>query len=190
MDIALLTSYKSMIAIIEERDGKYLPLIANPKNPDDLITEVINVNQWFSHWVKNQPKHIERIPVDGHWYMITITQPSSQTEFDMMTKHDLALTYFQRNKIEVYLAGLEQAGAWHIHYAVCSPAHLKNTKRDLAKLLQVQIIDVSKQVRNLRDFNGLCNYVLKRNYGEDITHKKNLIERLQYYEGKGWELRI
>lgn len=186
----LYVRYFELRDAIKAKGGKYLPLIDDPTTEDGLSLEVLNLNQWFYKWATNLPKHIERIPVDGHWYMITITQPSGESEFDIVQKHEKTMAYLERNKIAVYLAGLEKAGSWHVHYAVCSPVYLKNTKRDLQKLLGVPQIDVSKKVKTLKDFNGLCNYVLKRGYDSDGTHIRDLVTRLEYKDGIGWQKTI
>lgn len=185
----MVSMYESLKDLVISRGGTYVPLIVHVKTPDDIITELFNLNHYCSTFLRSVPKHIDKIPVDGNWYMVTVTQPSSETEPDIMLKHDQTMEYFEYNKITVYLAALEHAGAWHIHYAVCSSQYAKNIKRDLCKLLSVKVIDQSKKVRNLREFNGLCNYVLKRNYPDDKTHIRTLVERLEYKEGFGWDLK-
>lgn len=184
----LFERYKVLVKEVESRGGVYLPLIADPVLVEDIFTEVMNFNSWFLNWAKNIPKVIERVPVEGHWYMVTVTQPAVQSKEEMLAKHELCMAYFERNGIDVYLAGLEKSSIWHVHYALCSSSYFKNVKRDLCKLLGVKSIDVGKRVKHLREFQGMCNYVLKRGYDDDKTHVDNLVKKLDYVEGSGWKV--
>jgi len=137
-----------------------------------------------------QPESIENNSFpSGHWYMCTMTNKPNDSVSVCMERYKKGLSYFQQQKIQVYLASLEKSNIYHIHFAIRSRAYLKNEGRDLSKLCGV-IVKFERRVNSLKKFNGLMKYVTKRDYedAKSSTCVELLIDKAHYVEGKGYIL--
>lgn len=124
----------------------------------------------------------------GSWHMLTITSPTGSDESVIMSHHDIVIDYCKHHDIKIYLAALEKSSIWHIHYAICCPNGLGNLKRDLKKKIPHRF-EVGKKCKSLRTWNGLCKYILKRDYADDTTAVKMIIEDIIYVPKKGYQIR-
>lgn len=124
----------------------------------------------------------------GNWYMVTITSKPSATRDDLISSF-AELQSYMAERGHIQHAVMEKSNIWHIHAMVSLNTYAKNLQRDLSRHLGV-IVDVSKKVTNAKRFNGLCKYILKREYLEKgHTHDSTLIEGVIYLgPQKGYSL--
>lgn len=120
--------------------------------------------------------------------MITVTTKEGSTRSDLLMLHEQFMEYMQ-TRATVQHAVVEKSNIWHIHYVVnYKSTHVKNLQRDLKKTLNT-IVDVARKVTSLKRFNGMCKYVLKREYIEKGgTHIDTLIDGITYVPKKGYIL--
>lgn len=149
---------------------------------------LMELNKWLHNKVKSTVSAASGVP-PGNWYMVTVTTPKDSSQEHCEQIHDQAMELFNYKKIEVFYASLEKSAIYHVHYIVNIPGTTKNLERDLRKACDGYIVQIEKKVNSLLKWNGLCKYVMKREYDEKAdTVIKTLINRIQYQEGSGYTL--
>lgn len=125
----------------------------------------------------------------GNWYMVTLTQKDTETKEDILERHNKAMEYFRYSHIDVFHAALEKSNIFHIHYVCKFPNLKKNEQRDLQSITKRRV-QIERKVNSLQAWNGLCKYVMKRDYNEEKSDTKveALVSRIEYSEGKGYTL--
>lgn len=123
----------------------------------------------------------------GFWYMATLTSKPDDTKDDILKNH---LKIMDMLGDQVKHASLEKSNIYHVHYILC----LKDYKRNISRDVQAQTkrnFKVEKNAKTLKQFQGLCKYVLKRDYTEDKTQTQveMLYDNCYYEEGKGYKFR-
>lgn len=179
-------AYSHALTCFQKANVQYVPLeYGNP------VQRLMHINEalcnHLRHLCQIRPQD-NRIPV-GNWYMLTVTSPAGCDKDIILSHHDKVVQYLESRKIKIYLAGLEETSNQmrHIHYAICSPATLKNEKRDLTALCSGHRIQFERKVRTFRKFQGLLKYCSKDGY-DDATQVEMLIEHAHRTEGNGWQL--
>lgn len=143
----------------------------------------IELNKFFQHCVAPQ---LNKGYPSGNWYMITVTSKKGDGRSDMMQTHERFCDYME-TRGQVVHACLEKSSIWHIHYVCNVKSHcVKNLQRTLNRHLGV-VVDVARKVTSLKKFNGMCKYVLKREYEvKGATHEATLIDGIKYVEKEGY----
>ncbi len=123
----------------------------------------------------------------GFWYMGTLTSKPQDTKEDVMKNH---LKIMSKLGDQVKHAALEKSNIYHVHYILC----LKDYKRNISRDVQAETkrnFKVEKPVKTLKQFQGLCKYVLKRDYTEDKTQTQveMLYDNCVYEDGKGYSFK-
>lgn len=123
----------------------------------------------------------------GFWYMATLTSKPEDTKDDILKNH---LKIMELLGDQVKHAALEKSNIYHVHYILC----LKDYKRNISRDVQSQTkrnFKVEKNAKTLKQFQGLCKYVLKRDYSEDKTQTQveMLYDNCYHEEGRGYLFR-
>jgi len=132
----------------------------------------------------------------GFWYMGTLTSKPEDTKEDVLKNH---LKIMSKLGDQVKHAALEKSNIYHVHYILCLKDYARNISRDVQNETKRSFklggkgADGTKIVlaKTLRQFQGLCKYVLKRDYTEDKTQTQveMLYDNCVYEEGKGYSFK-
>lgn len=160
------------------------PLLTPEHSEVDVQTALMELNSYISANAYKLKASDEAVP-PGYWYMATVTQSSSLGEADAVRLHQTAMQYFQSAGVKVYLASLEHSAIWHMHYLICCSTYSKNLARDLGKATKTRV-QIERKISSAKKWAGACNYIAKRNYADDSTHVRMLVEELVHTDGKGW----
>lgn len=127
---------------------------------------------------------------DGIWHMFTLTVPKEKDKAHLLEQHQKALGYFQEHGIDVYHAVIEKSSIFHIHYILRLKVYAKNLSRDVSRLCCKYVCQLEKKVTSLQSWNGLCKYVMKRDYDAEkaSTQVETLCSRISYNEGCGYTI--
>lgn len=179
-------SYRPLHAMkLEGYDEPFLEDYFLHLSEEDIYKEIYHMQKLCVSEVTKNKQNPGFPP--GHWYMVTITQKSSEDEDHIMTLHQKAMGYFSLHQIIPYVAALEKSNIYHIHYICKFPQPKKNEQRDLTRLLGRRV-QIEKRVNTLKQWNGLNKYIKKAGYDPEKadTSLKLLIARITYEEGKGY----
>lgn len=157
-----------------------------PALTEDFQNSATELNDYFLKLVV--PTLNKNFPA-GSWYLVTVTTPSGSTRADLYQVH-LKFIDYMKSKATVQHAVIEKSAIWHCHYMInLNQAHAKNLQRDLRKACGV-LVDVQRKVTSAQRFNGLCKYILKRDYEaeKEDTHVSTIIQGVTYIEGHGYKL--
>ncbi len=123
----------------------------------------------------------------GFWYMATLTSKPEDTKEEVMKNH---LKIMSKLGDQVKHAALEKSSIYHVHYILCLKDYKRNISRDVQQETK-RNFKVEKPAKTLKQFQGLCKYVLKRDYTEDKTQTQveMLYDNCVYEEGKGYSFK-
>lgn len=184
----LADAYDTLLSMSVAKGFKYLRV---EPNVETIQLELMDLNAKVYQWQSSLPKiHDNPLFPPGNWYMVTVTNPADKDKAWALSIHDKALEYFEEQKIEVWYAVLEKSNIFHTHYVCRFPHYVKNEARGLKAACMGQIVRIEKKVRNLHQWNGLCKYVMKKDYDKEKadTHLETLISRIAFNEGLGYQL--
>ena len=123
----------------------------------------------------------------GFWYMATLTSKPDDEKEDVLKNHLKIMEHFGD---QVKHASLEKSNIWHVHYILCLKDYKRNSSRDVQNKVK-RNFKIEKPAKTLKQFQGLCKYVLKRDYAEDKTQTQveMLYDNCYYEEGKGYKFK-
>lgn len=183
----LKTLYKDACQLVESKGFPFDAVDVDILDIDSMQREFLRLQ---SHMYKVAMKNTSSGGApNGNWYMLTTTSLPSQTIDIVLENHQKVLKYFLHKNIDVFYAALEQSSIYHVHYIIRMYHYAKNEGRDISKIIGVRT-RLEKKVRNLKQFNGLCKYVLKREYIAEkaSTQVRPLVDCIKYEEGMGYVL--
>lgn len=156
-----------------------------PKTESDKQAVLMDMHKYFRECLI--PYMNKGFP-PGNWYLITITsEKASATRDDVIHYFDEFVSYLA-GKGTVQHAVVERSSIWHVHALVNLKKYAKNLQRDLTAHLGVRV-HVARKATNAKLFNGLCKYILKREYEEKGgTYDSTLLIGITYAKGQGYSL--
>lgn len=189
----LREALERILAILEEKNYDYLPLSDSITTNEALRSELLNANRCLVQVARGKynlpPKKPRDFP-DGNFYMLTVTSLPSEDLKDITSRYDKTLTILKKKDFRVCHAVIEKSNIFHFHAVIWSLDLKINLQRDLANELGV-IVRVNGVANTNKLFNGLCKYVLKREYLEKgHTFISTLQEGITYKKGQGYKIII
>lgn len=124
---------------------------------------------------------------DGYWYMATLTSLPTDPKEEVLKNHDKVMELLGD---QVKHAALEKSNIYHVHYILCLKDYARNLSRDVQQKTK-RHFKVERPAKTLKQFQGLCKYVLKRDYAEDKTQTQveMLYDNCYYEDGSGYRFK-
>lgn len=176
-------SYKKLF----EEHLKYFPFydkgFYDPLKPETHLPALMDIIRYAQ---RELGKSNRGFP-PGFWYMATLTSKPEDPKEEVIKNH---LKIMDMLGDQVKHASLEKSNIYHVHYILC----LKDYKRNLSRDVQASTkrnFKIEKNARSLREFQGLCKYVLKRDYTDDkaSTQVEMLYDNCYHEEGQGYKFK-
>lgn len=182
-----------ILVILEEKEYDYVPLSDNISSLDALRAELLYANKCLVTVARRQVGLSSKKPrdfPDGNFYMLTVTSLPTEDLEAIKDKYDKTVLFLADKDFSVCHAVIEKSNIFHFHAVVHSTKLKLNLERDLTKFLGV-IVKINRVADTNKLFNGLCKYVLKREYLEKgHTYISTLKEGISYKKGQGYKINI